>query len=91
MQEAFYHDDHTGCPSDCIRRQSQTGPAAPAGFKKLRRGAPTRLFGAAFGRLGNYLDAHPAAFWFAGFVVCPLLVVLAVTAAAFVFSLPLLL
>ena len=60
-------------------------------FQKLRRGAPARLFGAAFGRLGNYLDAHPAAFWFAGFVVCPLLVVLAVTAAAFVFSLPLLL
>lgn len=60
-------------------------------FKKLQGGAPARLFGAALGRLGNYLDAHPAAFWFAGFVVCPLLVVLTVTAAAFIFSLPLLL
>ena len=54
-------------------------------FKKLRRGAPARLFGAALGRLGNYLDAHPAAFLFSGVFLFPQLVVLSGPAAAFVF------
>lgn len=40
--------------------------------------------------LAACLDAHPAALWFAGFIVGPLLVAGVVSAAALVFSLPLL-
>lgn len=70
-----------------IQRPKRCAKRSPQGWiceKKAK-------YAALADHLGGYLDGHPAALWFVGFILGPLAVVCAVLAAAFLGSLPLLL